>query len=221
MFRQLLDDSDFFAERRAAVGARGPEEVWQKFFEQNPWILGVGLTGQLLTSWDRDKLEQIVVGASAVQAGKRTDALMMTVGAINSMVFAEIKHHETDLLHQVRHPYRPAVWAPSSELTGGVTQIQQTVHTARDVFKEQVLSRDDEGRQDGDSVWFIRPRCFLIAGHMSEIAPGGAVDPDKFRSFELYRRNLYEPEIITYDELLARAEWHLAEAERDAAQDIL
>lgn len=94
---------------------------------------------------------------------------MMTVGAINSLVFAEIKHHETDLLHQVRHPYRPAVWAPSPELAGGDTQIQQTVHTARDVFKEQVLTRDETGRQDGNTAFFIRPRCFLIAGHLSEI----------------------------------------------------
>ena len=31
----------------------------------------------------------------------------------------------------------------------------------------------------------------------------------KYESFELYRRNLYEPEVITFDELLARAEWHV------------
>jgi len=38
--------------------------------------------------------------------------------------------------------------------------------------------------------------------------PGG-VHRAKYESFELYRRNLYEPEIITFDELLARAEWHV------------
>jgi hypothetical protein len=27
-----------------------------------------------------------------------------------------------------------------------------------------------------------------------------------------FRRNIYEPEVITFDELLARAEWHVAEA---------
>jgi hypothetical protein len=30
---------------------------------------------------------------------------------------------------------------------------------------------------------------------------------DKIRSFEQYRRNLTAPEVITYDELYARAEW--------------
>ncbi len=38
------------------------------------------------------------------------------------------------------------------------------------------------------------------------------------RSFELYRRNLYEPEVITFDELLARAEWHVEVAEREDSQ---
>jgi hypothetical protein len=33
---------------------------------------------------------------------------------------------------------------------------------------------------------------------------------------ELYRRNLSEPEIVTFDELLARAQRHVTLAERDA-----
>ena len=37
----------------------------------------------------------------------------------------------------------------------------------------------------------------------------------RFSSFELYRRNLYEPEVLTFDELLARAEWYVALAESE------
>ncbi len=33
-------------------------------------------------------------------------------------------------------------------------------------------------------------------------------------SFELFRRQLHEPEILTFDEVLARAEWALDLAER-------
>jgi len=32
----------------------------------------------------------------------------------------------------------------------------------------------------------------------------------------LFRRNLHEPEVITFDELLARAEWHVKLAENQA-----
>ncbi len=97
-FRRLLDDDDFFDEEVARTPGQRPEGVWQRLFEANPWMLGVALTGQLLTSWSDEKLEQVVVGASVRTAGKRTDALLRTAGRIRSMVFTEIKTHRTALL---------------------------------------------------------------------------------------------------------------------------
>ena len=42
----------------------------------------------------------------------------------------------------------------------------------------------------------------LVIGNTSELD-----NEDKMRSFELFRRNLQNPEIITYDELLARTKF--------------
>jgi hypothetical protein len=112
-FRDLLSRPDSFEyERQQCGGSR--ERVWQRFLEENPWILGIGLAGQLFTSWSDERLEQIVAGFSVGGPGKRTDALMRTSGRIRSMVFAEIKHHETDLL--ATEQYRSGCWPPSSEL---------------------------------------------------------------------------------------------------------
>ena len=55
----LTDSAAFDAESREAGG---PERAWQKLLEANPWVLGVGLGGQLLTSWDDEKLEQFTSG---------------------------------------------------------------------------------------------------------------------------------------------------------------
>lgn len=213
-FRRMLDEPEFFAGREAEMKGQGRERVWQHFLEENPWILGVGLSGQLLTSWNPAKLEQAVKGPSIAGSGKRVDALMRTVGVISSMVFAEIKHDETDLLHKVKDPYRDECWAPSPDLAGGVTQIQQTVYLARLGIQDLLATVDEEGTETGDVTFMVRPRCYLIAGHLRQLQPDGKLNMPKVRSFELYRRNLYEPEIITFDELLARAEWHLAEAQR-------
>ncbi len=125
--RELLTDEAAF--EKAKLECRGPEEVWQRFLEENPWVLGISLAGQLLTSWDDSKLEQVVAGFSIADVGKRTDALLRTTGHIRSFVFAEIKHHETELLDR-RKEYRPGCWAPSTELAGGVIQVQQTLHLA-------------------------------------------------------------------------------------------
>lgn len=207
-FKRLLEDSEYFdAATKPFAGKK--EAVWQRLLEDEPWILGASLTGQLLTSWDDDKLEQIVVGFSVAGAGKRADALLRTNGRIRSMVFAEIKHHQTPLLAQTATPYRPDCWAPSSEITGGVVQVQQTVHRATRDITGRLPDVDDSGAETGEHTYLVRPRCFLIAGNLEQLRGQGGVHRAKYESFELYRRNLYEPEVITFDELLARAEWHV------------
>jgi hypothetical protein len=212
-FRTLLRDGEVFeAERRA--GDRRRESVWQRFLERNPWILGIGLAGQLLTSWDDERLEQVVSGFSVAGPGKRTDALLRTAGRIRSLVFAEIKHHETRLLSGSE--YRPGCWPPSTDLVGGVTQLQQTVDLAIDAIRRRLPDTDEQGAETGEATWLIRPRSFLILGQLDELRGAAGVHAAKYQSFELYRRNLYEPEILTFDELLARAEWHVQLAELES-----
>ncbi|MBW0129518.1 DUF4263 domain-containing protein [Pseudonocardia oceani] len=222
-FRRLLDDPDYFEAERLELIARtsrqtaGKEAVWQDLLESEPWILGVSLTGQLLTSWDQRKLEQVVAGYSVAGRAKRTDALMHTNGQIRSLVFAEIKHHETPLLSNEQYKsgaeYRPGCWPPSTELAGGVTQLQQTVLLAREDIGEVLNKLDDDGAETGEAAYVVRPRSYLIAGHLRKLRGANGVHRDKYRSFELYRRNLYEPDVITFDELLARAEWHVQAAQ--------
>ena len=47
--RSWLEDGDAFDSAQREAG--GPERAWQRLLEENPWVLGVGLAGQLLTSW--------------------------------------------------------------------------------------------------------------------------------------------------------------------------
>jgi hypothetical protein len=58
----------------------------------------------------------------------------------------------------------------------------------------------------------IHPRSCLIVGHLSEFeGEFGGVNEAKFRSFELYRRHMTRPEILTFDELLERAKFIVSE----------
>jgi hypothetical protein len=214
-FRELLTDADAFDAALAETGTGRREDVWQRFLEKNPWILGVSLAAQLLTSWDPQKLEQVVRGPSVTGPGKRVDALLETSGRIRSLVFAEIKHHETPLLAGTE--YRSGSWAASADLAGAVTQAQRTVDMAVTEIGERLPYTDEEGAETGEAAQVVRPRSFVIAGQLDQLRGPGGVHVAKFRSFELFRRNLHEPEIVTYDELLARAEWHVEMAEREDA----
>lgn len=206
-FRNLLQDEDAFAAERERLGAHGDEPVWQRFFEDNPWILGVGLSTQFLTSWNADRLEQVVSGYSISGRGKRTDGLLRTAGIIRSMVFAEFKTARSGLLEA--REYRPGCWPPSKELTGGVSQVQATVHAAISDIGHRIASLGPDGAiVPGDWTYLYQPRSFLVIGTHSEfVGDQGGHRLDKIRSFELYRRSLNSPEVVTFDELLARAEW--------------
>jgi hypothetical protein len=210
-FRSLLDDDTAFEAAKLECG--GPEAVWQRFLEMNPWILGISLAGQLLTSWNDEKLEQTVAGFSVAGSGKRADALLRTNGQLRCFVFAEIKHHKTPLLDA--RPYRAGCWGPSGECAGGVAQAQLTVDRAVRQLGERLVRRDEHGTElPGEETFLVRPRSFLIVGNLGQFrGEGGGVNPDKYRSFELFRRHLEEPDVITFDELLARAEWHVSVAE--------
>ncbi len=207
MRRWLTDGDEFNA---AAIEAGGPERAWQRVLEDNPWVLGVGLSGQLFTAWDRARLEQAVVGRSIAGVGKRVDALLRTAGIIRALAFAEIKHHRTEL---VEGEYRSGCWSPSKELAGAVVQVQQSVHLACRDIGEHLQDTSADGESLPSATFLIRPRSFVIAGTLAQLTgKSGGVMTDKFRSFELFRRNLQEPEVITFDELVARAEWHVETA---------
>jgi antiviral defense system Shedu protein SduA len=204
-FRALLNDPDVFAQERAQQTGRGTEHVWQNFFEENPWILGVTLAGQLHTSWDSEKLRQAVTGRSVKGVGKEADGLLRSAGRVRSMVFAEFKNHDSALLHK---EYRGGCWSPSEHLAGGVAQAQGTLHRAVEEIGDRLAEQAADGSDSGEFTYLIRPRSYLIIGQLQElIGQRGGDHHDKIRSFELYRRHLDEPEVITYDELLARAEW--------------
>lgn len=211
--RRWLGDDDAFADARAAAG--GLEKAWQQLLEANPWVLGIGLGGQLLTSWEEGKLEQTVVGRSIKGVGKRSDALMRTAGIVRSLAFAEIKHHQTRVLGE---EYRSGSWSPSKELAGAVVQIQQTVHLASRELGDYIQDQADDGELLGTGTFILQPRSYVIVGSLDQLTgdSGGPI-PDKVRSFELFRRNLHEPEVITFDELVARAEWHIEAAAQGSA----
>ena len=101
-FRKLLYEPAFF-QSEAALLSKDGEALWQDFFEQNKWIFGYGLTYVSLTSLDQSKLERIVLGSDVSGCGKRTDALMKTKGAIESLCFVEIRSMTQRCCSQGRH----------------------------------------------------------------------------------------------------------------------
>lgn len=179
------------------------EADWQKFFEANTWIFGYGLSYIFQTELDDKKIEQVVSGHDFNNSGKRVDGLLKTAGIIKSLCFVELKTHKTDLLDN--KPYRGSCWNVSKELSGAIAQIQNTVSLSMNKFYDKIQLKDNHGDLTGEEVFNFQPKSFLIIGKLDEFQNEHGVNSDKYRSFELFRKNIFTPEIITFDELYERA----------------
>lgn len=204
VYKNLLDDENYFVSLKEKKKCTN-EGLWQKYFEKNPWIFGYGLGYLFLSSLDDKKLEQVVQGYSVNNHGKRVDALMKSKGIISNLCFIEIKIHTTNLLDT--KPYRSGCWAPSKELTGAVAQVQGTVASAVENLSNKVMLEDKVGNPTGEEVFNYQPKSYLVIGNLDEFSTENGTNKDKFRSFELFRKNTVNPEIITFDELYERAKF--------------
>ncbi|WP_413436611.1 Shedu immune nuclease family protein [Sulfuriferula sp. GW1] len=205
-FEQLLNDPSFFENYKLTLGTnKKNEDVWQDFFEKNTWIFGYGLNYYFNSSLDGEKFEQIVKGHDFSGAGKRVDALLKTHGFISALSFGEIKTHKTNLLKQVVTPYRKESWQISDELSGGIAQVQRSVQVSISNIRSRTAIKDGTGAPTGEQLFLYQPKSFLVIGSLSEFQGEHGINEEKYSSFELFRRNISAPEIITFDELYQRA----------------
>ncbi len=207
-FERLLEDDAHFEARRKSMGPnQGPEAVWQSFFEDNTWIFGYGLNYVLNSPLDGAKLETAVKGHDFLGAGKRVDALLKTQGLISALSFGEIKTHKADLLKPVSQAYRRECWQVSDALAGGVAQVHRSVQASLANIRSKIDLKDPSGAPTGETIFMYQPKSFLVIGTLAEFRAAHGINEDKYSSFELFRRSLIAPEILTFDELYARAKY--------------
>lgn len=202
-FAQLLTDDAYFDQVTAECFNGRKEATWQDFFERNRWIFGYGLFHLSADGFTDEKLEQVVAGSTVATPGKRIDGLLRTRGRISAACLVEIKHHRTPLL--AKGSYRAGAWQPSQELTGAVSQILMSVDGMERQFQRMLVMRDEDGSPTGEEAVVARPRSVIVCGALSDFVKDFGINEDQFRSFELYRRHLFSPDIVTFDELYERA----------------
>ncbi|WP_280352102.1 Shedu immune nuclease family protein [Nocardia abscessus] len=211
-FELLLTNEQYFLAKRKSLGNnKKVEDVWQDYFERNKWVFGYGLNLIACQSFDPDKLEKFTTGNSVFDgSGKRVDALMRTRGIVSSLLFCEIKRPDTDLLSLYR---AEDVFRPTAEVVGAVAQVQKTADKAIRRIREYVYTPESADGDPADyEVATVRPRQIVIVGTTEEFKANGKLNRQKVSSFEFYRRSVNDVEIITFDELLARARFIVADA---------
>jgi hypothetical protein len=106
----------------------------------------------------------------------------------------EIKTPMTPLLGG---QYRGQVFPPSGELAGAVTQA---------IDQRRLLLGDPTLNLEAAEAAAFHPRVIVLAGDVE----GQGLEADRLRSFELFRNELAGVEVVTFDELAAKARALLA-----------
>jgi len=164
------------------------EEFWQQVFNENPYVLSQIFS--VPVGFIKDKA--YVVGMNIDKKDAKFDDYLYATESSTDALLVEIKTPETKLLGA---KYRKGVNRPSPDLAGSTVQVL-------DYRRE--LSRNIKQITEGTphEIEVFNPRCIVIAGNADEELK----DDVKRKSFELYRTNLRDVEIVTYDELFRKAE---------------
>lgn len=184
------------------------ETAWQRFFDTHAWIFGHGLDYRFMVTGQA----QADYGGADVtgRGGQMGDFLLNTEADTRFSVLVEIKKPTSPLL--ANRAYRNGAWLVSSDLAGGLAQIQANCDQwAREGSATRANRRWLEER--GISV--VQPKGILLIGRTSDLD-----SDEKIETFERYRRNLWNPEVLTYDELLARARYLVDEGNTDAQDPV-
>lgn len=103
----------------------------------------------------------------------------------NNVAIIEIKKPSTTIIKSRK--YREGVFIVDSEITGGITQVLDQKYQ----LNKQALYIKDNSKIDFETY---NINCFLVAGMMP-------TDDNQKKSFELFRSNLKDVKIVTFDEL--------------------
>jgi hypothetical protein len=182
---------------KALLASQWNEQQWERYFARNQWIFGLGLRFQFLGLIQN---QANYGGVNYTQKGaQKGEFLMATEAEERFTVLIEIKRPDSKIFHDsaVVKPYRNGVPGFSVDFADAISQVQVNGKT----WEVQGSRREDDVEMLAKArIRTIAPRSILVFGHTKELT-----DLSRRNSFELFRRSLVAPDVVTFDELLARA----------------
>ncbi len=158
------------------------ENSWQSFFNENPFILNMAFGYPVIKVQDQAS----VGGRKLSGSGEKITDFLVKNSLTNNTAIFEIKTPKAALLNKT--PFREGVYTPSTELSGSINQALDQKYQ----FQGQIAQIKNASRIYDIESYSIH--CCLIVG----TKPSG---DDQLKSFELFRRNSKDVEIVTFDEL--------------------
>jgi hypothetical protein len=217
--RIQTERNDVLSEFKQSLENDLTEDYWQNFFNDNQWIFGYGLKYYFLnTLTDQPEYG----GSDFLGKGKQKgDFLLNSEAEIKFTVLVEIKKPSTNLL-AVYHKgdnkgqgyrYRNGAYLLSNELLGGISQVQINCKT----WLRNCFNPENNDKLMAEKIYTVSPKGILVIGNTKELMG----DRERIETFQSYRNNINNPEIVTFDELYGRAKYIVEHTEGDQEENII
>jgi len=176
--KQLIEKMDSLIRKRI------PEAKWQQFFVDYPFVLSLAFALPIAVIHD-----QVSVGGRSFSGrGEKITDFLVKNGLSDNLALIEIKTPQTRLLGR---QYRGGAYSASGDLVGCITQVLDQRHK----LQAELNTLKINSRQLEIEAYAIR--CLIIIGTTPEA-------PELMKSLELFRNNLHDVLVITFDELLVK-----------------
>lgn len=166
------------------------EKQWQEFLKDNSWIFS-SIFAQPVILY---KKEAYVGGKTIDNSNGKFNDFLIKNSLSDNVSFLEIKTHKTKMLEKTA--YRgDDVYSASKDLTGSIVQVLNQ----RDNFQKEFYATKIKSMQNGNLETF-NSKCVVLIGSTKDL------DNNQKYSFELFRSNSRDVEILTFDELQEKIE---------------
>lgn len=200
IFKKLLYE-DYLQKYKEDIGKQNTkdETAWQHFFKRNKWILGYGLDYRF-----QGILQKEFHASDTNAAGGEGVIADYLLGDKHFTTFVELKLPTTNIFGPSKN--RSNAWQLSSKLIDAYSQILEQKASGQLKIEQTKELYNDKGEK-------ITQRSFdsktiLIFGSWDELensSDSPAIKSIKRKTFELFRRDSRNIDIVTFDELYERA----------------
>ena len=159
------------------------ESYWQDLFRSNPCFISFAIPSMLHLICDQPYL-----GGKAIDNKGGTFADFIYSNNINNVAIIEIKTPTTKLLST---EYRNNVYSPSKELGSAIVQVKKQM----ELFMKSYEDVKSKSASSGIDYTATIPKSYLIIGKTE------GLNSEEIASFNLFRNELRDVEVLTFDEL--------------------
>lgn len=200
IFRKLIEENYLSKYKEEVIKNTQikDELAFQYFFNKNPWIFGYGLDYRFMGILQK---EFSASGTEADGSGQVNGDFL--IGDEKFTTFVELKKPDTPLFKN--STIRSGVWKLSTDLMEAKSQILEQKASGQIKIEKETIHNSD-GKEIKQKSY--DSKVILIIGNWGQVKDDvDLVKQTKIKTFELFRRDSRNIEIITYDELYDRAKY--------------